>query len=253
MGRKLSEGDVKGLFVNGDVEIGMFGMHDKMLVEAPVYLGQGRYDIGSIGAFTQINMRTDWDLSVFSYIECESIGRYCSISNGVTIGLPGHATTFLGTSTLFKYNGQCRKYFLPYISNRDPEWEADIREKNTRAWKKDLPVIGNDVWIGHGVTVLNGVTIGDGAVVAAESVVTKDVPPYTIVAGNPAKVVRERFPADIVEKLLRIKWWEHDPDTFTGLPLDNVGECVGILEERSQNLPVWEPEKTEVSISERSQ
>lgn len=224
-----------------------------MIVEVPVYLGQGRYDIGKIGAFTQINMRTDWDKSVYSYVECASIGRYCSISNNVVIGLPGHSINFLGTTTLFKYNRQCEKFFLPYISDRDPDWESDIREKNMRTWKKNLPIIGNDVWIGHGVIVLNGVTIGDGAVVGAGSVVTKDVPPYVVVAGNPAKVVRKRFAADIIDKLLLIKWWDYNPNIFTGLPLDNVCECIDILEERTRNLTVWEPEKLEVKISERSQ
>ena len=211
MGIKLSE-DIcledgrSALAVRGDVIAGSFDMNGVMVVEAPVYLGQGRYDIGSIGAFTQINMRTDWDPSVWAYVEAESIGRYCSISHGVTIGLPGHAVSFLSTSTLFKYNGQSRKYFMPFIDNRDEGWESEKRRKNLEAWKKPLPVIGNDVWIGYGATVMNGVRISDGAVIGSGAVVTHNVPPYTVVAGCPARVVKERFSADIRKRLLRLKW-----------------------------------------------
>lgn len=80
---------------------------------------------------------------------------------------------------------------------------------------KDLPVkgdliIGNDVWIGYDSLIKNGVRVGDGAVIAARSVVVKDVPPYAIVAGNPAKVVKMRFDEKTIERLLRVAWWNWD-------------------------------------------
>ena len=68
-------------------------------------------------------------------------------------------------------------------------------------------VIGNDVWIGHDATIMPGVTIGDGAIIATKAVVTKDVAPYTIVGGNPAKPIKKRFSEDIISKLLQLKWW----------------------------------------------
>ncbi len=250
MSRKLLAGEFTGFTVNGDIDIGMFGMHEKMIVEIPNYMGQGRYDIGSIGAFTIINPRTDLDTSVYSYIECDSIGRYCSIPNGVSIGLPGHALEFLSTASVFKFNKQSEKYYLPYISNRDMAWEADIREKNLRSWKKSLPVIGNDVWVGHGVTILNGVTVGDGAVIAAGAVVTKDVPPYMIVAGTPAKIIRGRFSDDIIERLIRLRWWDYRPENLIGLPMDNIRESVTILEEKLKDATLWEPVRIEVNTSE---
>lgn len=75
-------------------------------------------------------------------------------------------------------------------------------------------VIGNDVWIGRGATILPGVRIGDGAVVAAKAVVAKDVPPYAVVAGNPATVVKRRFPDAVVETLLALRWWDWPVETI---------------------------------------
>ncbi len=76
-------------------------------------------------------------------------------------------------------------------------------------WRKSKKVfIGNDVWIGHNVTIMGGVSIGNGAVIGSGAIVTKDIPPYAIVVGNPAKVIRYRFDADIVKSLEQIKWWD---------------------------------------------
>ncbi|MCS2886429.1 CatB-related O-acetyltransferase [Bacteroides fragilis] len=72
--------------------------------------------------------------------------------------------------------------------------------------------MGNDVWVGTNVTILRGVEVGDGAVIAAGSVVTKSIPPYAIVGGNPAKFIKWRFPFEVREKLLEIKWWDWDDD-----------------------------------------
>ena len=79
----------------------------------------------------------------------------------------------------------------------------------TKAWdnKGDI-IIGNDVWIGYETVILAGVTIGDGAIIGARAVVTKDVPPYTIVGGVPAKPIRKRFPQETIDTLLKIKWWD---------------------------------------------
>ena len=88
------------------------------------------------------------------------------------------------------------------------EWGLDVRDI-TSAWdnKGDI-VIGNDVWIGYEAVILSGVTIGDGAIIGARAVVTKDVPPYTIAGGVPAKAIRKRFSDDTVSALLKSKWWD---------------------------------------------
>lgn len=117
------------------------------------------------------------------------IGKFCSISNNVKILLGGeHRIDWL---TTFPFNK--RKKFS-YIKGH-PHSKGNI-------------IIGNDVWVGLNTTILSGVTIGDGAVIGAFSVVTRDIPPYTVVAGNPAKVIKKRFDDKTIEALLSIKWWE---------------------------------------------
>ena len=90
-------------------------------------------------------------------------------------------------------------------------------------WGKQDPVVGNDVWIANDVTIYSGVAIGDGAVVAGQSVVTKSVPPYAIVGGNPATIIRYRFDEKTIEDLLRLKWWDLPDDIIFSklLPIKN--------------------------------
>lgn len=130
----------------------------------------------------------------YCYIQNSVIGRFASISDMVRIGPTNHPYE-RPSQHLFAYNGD--GYGFP---NKDSQFLEGRRQKVT--------IVGNDVWIGHGVTIQSGVTVGDGAVIGAGAVVTKDVPPYTIVGGIPAKPLKERFPKEIQEKLLKIKWWD---------------------------------------------
>lgn len=125
------------------------------------------------------------------------IGRYCSIACGskflFTSG--NHALASLST------------YTFPIFYE---EWGLDAKDI-CGAWdnKGDI-IVGNDVWIGFEAVILSGVTIGDGAIIGARAVVTKDVPPYTIVGGVPAKTIRKRFDDRTIEKLLSLRWWDCD-------------------------------------------
>ena len=127
------------------------------------------------------------------------IGKFCSIACG----------------TKFLFN--CANHTLKSLSTYTfplfyKEWELE-KSNITTAWdNKGNIVIGNDVWIGYEAVIMAGVHIGDGAIIAARAVVTKDVPPYTIVGGTPAKEIRKRFDAEVIEQLLILKWWDWSTD-----------------------------------------
>lgn len=128
------------------------------------------------------------------------IGKYCSIADGVTILLGGnHRADWITT------------YPFPALVEYWPE--ANGIEGHPQS-KGDV-VIGNDVWIGFGATILSGVNIGDGAIIAAKALVTKDVPPYAIVGGSPAKVIKSRFTKKEIKKLLKTKWWDWSHDKIS--------------------------------------
>lgn len=120
------------------------------------------------------------------------IGKYCSIAREVLMILGNHRSDTVTT------------YPFKDISFAWPE-AADATDDHST--KGDI-VIGNDVWIGARANIMSGVTIGSGAVIAAAAVVTKDVPPYAIVGGNPARVIKYRFPEKTIERLLAIAWWD---------------------------------------------
>lgn len=123
------------------------------------------------------------------------IGKFCSIACGAKFIFNSANHTLSSLST----------YPFPIFFE---EWGLDVRDI-TKAWdnKGDI-VIGNDVWIGYEAVILAGVTVGDGAVIGARAVVTKDVPPYTIVGGVPAKPIRMRFDQETVDALQKIRWWD---------------------------------------------
>ena len=139
-----------------------------------------------------------------SFIKNTEIGRYCSIATDVMTVAGTHPTQFVSIHPAF-YSTAKQSGFT-YVKE-DAFEEYDYLDKERKISVK----IGNDVWIGTRATLLEGVTVGDGAVVAAGAVVTRDVPPYAIVGGVPAKVIRYRFSPEEIEKLLEIKWWEKDP------------------------------------------
>lgn len=131
------------------------------------------------------------------------IGCYCSIADKITILAGGeHDTDWVST--------------YPFI----PRWKIkNLYSKQEPRYKGNI-IIGNDVWISNNVVILSGVTIGDGAVIGAGSIIAKDIPPYCIVVGNPAQVIKKRFHDDVIEKLLKIAWWNWDKNVIAErLPL----------------------------------
>jgi virginiamycin A acetyltransferase len=156
------------------------------------------------------------------------IGRYCAIASGVRFIISGANHADLGPST-FPFG------ILGGV------WAERTMDLVMSAESRGDTVVGNDVWLGYRALLMPGVAIGDGAVVAAASVVTSDVPPYAIVGGNPARVLRRRFEDDDVERLLRAAWWdwpvelvtEHARAIMAGEPaeLERIAERHGLLRE----------------------
>jgi acetyltransferase-like isoleucine patch superfamily enzyme len=125
------------------------------------------------------------------------IGKFCSIAGNLNIYLGGdHRTDWV---TTYPFGTIHNNIFNKFDGTGHPKTNGDV-------------VIGNDVWICDNVTIMSGVTIGDGAVIACNSHVVKNVEPYSIVGGNPAKLIKYRFTPEQIEKLLEIKWWNWDDD-----------------------------------------
>ena len=148
--------------------------------------------------------------------EESSIGSFCSIGANVQIGHGEHPLNFLSTSSYF---------YLDCLG-----WKSSSVPSHNEFWKPKPVIIGNDVWIGDNVIIKNGITVGNGAVIGANSVITKDVPPYSIVAGVPAKIIRFRFTEDIICRLQKIKWWDLDDSVLRTLTYDDIEKTLSVLE-----------------------
>ena len=167
--------------------------------------------VGKIGKSTITLGRFTYGEQYLSILQWDEgsnleIGSFCSIADNITIILGGnHRTDWI---TTFPFGHIFKDELGGANIAGHPRSNGEI-------------IIGNDVWIGRGATILSGIKIGDGAVIAANSTVTKDVQPYEIVGGNPARVIKKRFNEKITELLLKLKWWE--------LPVD-------VIKNISQNL-----------------
>jgi len=144
------------------------------------------------------------------------IGKFCSIACGAKFLMTSanHALSSLST------------YTFPIFYE---EWDHGMAV--TEAWDRrgDI-VVGNDVWIGYEAVILSGVTIGDGAIIGTRAVVTKDVPPYTIAGGVPARPIRRRFPDNTIDALLSLKWWDWPVEKLSAnLRLIQSGDLEGLL------------------------
>jgi hypothetical protein len=181
-------------------------MAGKSLSTEPTIDPSAKIDGATLGAYCEVGARTilhDVVMGDYSYVVNDSqityttIGKFCSIAVMTRIN-PGNHPMHRATQAHFTYRASA--YF---------PGEPDDAE--FFAWRREHSVeIGHDVWIGHGAIVLPGRSVGTGAVVAAGAIVTKDVPAYTIVAGNPARPVKRRFAEDIAERLIRLAWWDWD-------------------------------------------
>ena len=184
----------------------------KMLSVEPLVHPTAEIKASTLGRYTEVGARTkllEVELADYSYVVNDSdiayagIGKFCSIAAMTRIN-PGNHPMHRASQSHFTYRASA------YFAGAADDMEFF-------AWRRAHRIaIGNDVWIGHGAIVLPGRSIGDGAVIAAGAVVTKDVPPYAIVAGNPARLVRQRFRADIAQRLQALAWWDWPHDRLHG-------------------------------------
>ena len=151
-----------------------------------------------IGDYSYVNSYTD--------INGAKIGKFCSIAGFCAIGLDSHPIDWISTS---------------------PKLYSLLNMTGDKGYKepKACPVIGNDVWIGSNSIILRGIEIGNGAIIGAGSVVTKDVPPYAIFAGVPAKLIKYRFNIEIIQQLINLNWWDMDQ-----MELDRLKEDILLKE-----------------------
>ncbi|GAA5204818.1 CatB-related O-acetyltransferase [Microbacterium jejuense] len=192
-------------------------------IEAQVFSSSPLANVHALGAFSIIRYGAQ--------IGGVRIGRFSAIGANLVCAQPEHPLEHVGTSSVF---------LKEYPWARGGEGYYDVPPSGARL--VNTPVsIGNDVWIGRDVYVRGGVTIGDGAIVAARSVVTRDVPPYTIVAGTPARVIRPRFADDIVAALLELEWWNLDPSWMAEVDQSDIRACVDFLTERRGQISELRP------------
>ena len=155
------------------------------------------------------------------FVARATVGAYCAFGARTSINPFNHPVDWLSINE-FQYH--------PASFDWVPEYNEFERLERTPEMFKQVS-IGNDVWSGHNVNIMPGVNIGDGAVIAAGAVVTKDVPPYAIVAGVPATIKRYRFPEKTIERLLKLKWWDLELSELSGLPFRDIGKCLSALED----------------------
>lgn len=180
---------------------------------------------------------------VSGYCFAARIGRYCSFGENVQIGRQNHPLTWASTSPAFYLHSQL------FNLNDGFEGAADYHsykfERSEPPTKVKVTTIGNDVWIGHGALISPGVTIGDGAIVAAHAVVSKDVPAYAVVAGNPAVIKRYRLPPLLISPLLRCRWWRYAPWQLAHLDATNPEKfAAGVF--AMKEVPEFEPTITDL-------
>lgn len=217
-----------GLAVSPDVNL---GIGQKIFFEDPVRLYRGS------------EIKKNLKIGAYSYLRKTiiaseaTVGRYCSIASGGVWGEPNHPLTWLSTSSFqyndihFSFGGRLKNYptIRRNVENDPSGFRGPIR-------------IGNDVWIGGNVTILRGVTIGDGAIVASGAVVTKDVEPFSVVGGVPARNIRYRFTKDIQNELTYIRWWDYDAAALSGAPFDDIVKALKWIKERVGSI-AKRPEK----------
>jgi len=199
----------------------------KFSIEPPVRIG-GCMIIGSIkvGCFTYLHD---------GFLHNVEIGRYCSIGKNFVCLQPNHVIDNVSTHPL-NYQGYSSVFSDEVIQASGFKGLNKKLKVEQRNIKKTI--IGHDVWIGTNVTILSGVKVGNGSIIGAGSVVTKDVPDYAVVVGNPAKIIKFRFDNEIINRLQNISWWDYDPAVIAKLDFTDPERFVVKLSELIEKFKI---------------
>ncbi len=203
------------------------GTEIKTVVHLNQVINHPRIEIGDFSYFGHFEVLQDYASFLAPYLfplspEKLIIGKFCQIAHGVRIVTSSANHNMKGFST-FPFNN-----FMMTPQTTTEEIEAMFQVPG----KKGDTIIGNDVWIGMEAIIMPGVTIGDGAIIGARSVVVKDVEPYAIVGGNPAKEIKKRFSDDTIKTLLELKWWNWEVENIE----QNLDPILNVDMEKLQNL-----------------
>lgn len=186
-----------------------------------------------VGAYSYANFGT--------IVYNTDIGRFCSIAHRVIIAPTEHPTDWLSTSS-FAFNDRGVFGWSSEFQRICSDEKYQANDKRTR--------IGNDVWIGANCFIKRGVTIGDGAIIAAGAIVTKDVQPYSIMTGVPARLLRMRFPDEIIHRLTKIKWWNYhlDRGVIGNIKYSDIHDSLNHLEDLIEDKKIshFTPETVEL-------
>lgn len=191
-----------------------------------------------VGAFTEFGKIVE--------VQSADVGRYGEIGPGCLLGAISHPTSWMSASA-FQYRPSTWSWHpsADAVETVDPEAGGRTSFRGLRG--EEPARIGNDVHLGANVVVLKGVHVGDGCVVAAGAVVTQDLPPYSIAAGLPARVLRRRLPDDVVADLLELRWWRFSPNQLSGVPFDDPRAAADEVRRRVQaGLEPYDPGFVEI-------
>lgn len=201
---------------NENIKLATFARVMNSVLSGNIFLGQW-------SCVNRSNLGRYVGLGDFSYIADSAAGNYCTFGSRVSIGAFSHPTDSLTLHEVgFRDTSQI---YGGTIYKDDPERYLKLRsDKRT--------IIGNDVWICDNAVIIKGVTIGDGAVIGAGSIVTKNVEAFSIVAGNPAKLIRKRFPKKIIDQIKMSAWWDLNIEELSGIPFEDIPLALKFLKSR---------------------
>lgn len=188
---------------------------------------KGNFEIGMYSSVNRSILEKNGGISVGSYVSDTVFGAYSLVGSRVSVGGFEHPKDWLSIGA-FQW-GQSTEHWE--VSSKTQDRLSKLNKP-----KYEQTIIGPDCWLGNNSVVLSSVVIGAGAIIGAGCIVTRNIPPYSIVVGNPSRVIGSRFNDSIISELLELKWWELDIEDVSKLPFNDINQVISVLKEiRHQN------------------